>query len=126
MIGDLYQTPILKPPPPLHTHTHTHTHTKQQPENARLRLGLSATPFHYINDDANARLKGYFGDVVSEYSLKDALDDDVLTQYEYHIIPVELTDDEAEEYSELSYQIGQRFKSSKSEEDEYLGNLKEE
>ena len=93
------------------------------PENARLRLGLSATPFHYINDDANARLKGYFGDVVSEYSLKDALDDDVLTQYEYHIIPVELTDDEAEEYSELSYQIGQRFKSSKSEEDEYLGNL---
>jgi superfamily II DNA or RNA helicase len=94
------------------------------PSTAKLRLGLSATPFHYIDGEANDRLRSYFGDIVQEYSLQDALDDDVLTKYEYHIIPVELTENEAIEYSNLSYQIGQRFKSSdNNNEDEYLGNL---
>ena len=93
------------------------------PAKAELRLGLSATPFHYINDEANDRLRDYFGEVVHTYSLQDALNNDVLTQYEYRIIPVELTEDETAEYLDLSYQIGKKFKSSNNDEDEYLGNL---
>lgn len=93
------------------------------PQNARLRLGLSATPFHYVNDSANERLKKYFGNIVYEYSLQDALDDNVLSQYEYHVIPVELTNDESFLYAELSHQIAIQFHSLKNEEDEHLENL---
>lgn len=75
------------------------------PKQARLRLGLSATPEHYMDHDATARLKGYYGNIVSTYGLEDALRDNVLTPYEYHIVLVDLTDEEAEEYAQLSEQI---------------------
>ena len=93
------------------------------PQHATLKLGLSATPFHYLDEDANDRLRQYFGDVVSEYSLRDALSDGILTPYDYHVIPVELTEEEATEYSNLSHEISKRFTQSSNNEDEYLGNL---
>jgi len=82
---------------------------KALPETARLRLGLSATPSHYMDDDANQRLENYYGSTVSKYTLKQALDDEVLTPYKYHVVPVELTDVEAEQYLDLSAKISQAF-----------------
>ena len=38
---------------------------------ARFRLGLSATPFHYMDDDANNRLKAVYDKPVFEYGLAD-------------------------------------------------------
>lgn len=76
------------------------------PADARIRLGLSATPKHYFNAEHTARICGFYGDVVFDYGLADALADEILVPYEYHVHLVELTIEEAEEYAELSARIG--------------------
>lgn len=76
------------------------------PNHAKRRIGLSATPEHYMNDGATARLKAYYGPIVSSYSLADALKHRVLTPYAYHVVVVDLTPTETEEYAALSDQIG--------------------
>ena len=43
------------------------------PQQAKRRLGLSATPEHYFNDEATSRILKYYGPIVARYSLKDAL-----------------------------------------------------
>lgn len=77
--------------------------------DARFRIGLSATPFHYLDDERNVRLSKIYGKSVFQYSLSDAVKDKVLTPYEYHPVVVELTDRETLEYIELSDQISRAF-----------------
>jgi superfamily II DNA or RNA helicase len=77
------------------------------PTAAKIRLGLSATPTHYMNDSANVNIVRYYGSTVYRYSLKQALKDGVLTPYKYHVIPVELNAEEADQYIELSKKIAQ-------------------
>jgi len=79
------------------------------PPNARYRIGLSATPEHYLDDERNARLKAYYGEVVYSYTLKQAIEDKVLTPYNYFPRLVTLTAEEAEEFIRLSDQIAQQF-----------------
>ena len=63
-------------------------------------MGLSATPFRSDDDeidspfpdDAKERILDYYGPVVAEYSLGDAINDGVLCEYEYHVISVHLTE----------------------------------
>jgi superfamily II DNA or RNA helicase len=78
---------------------------KALPAQARLRLGLSATPAHYFDTTRNDRIRIYFGDICFTYSLADALRDGVLTPYRYYVHPVPLTEEEAESYLELSQKI---------------------
>jgi superfamily II DNA or RNA helicase len=78
------------------------------PRHARARLGLSATPEDYLNVDANARLVDYYGQIGETYTLRQALDDGVLTPYRYHVELVDLTADEADKYQELTDQIGRQ------------------
>jgi superfamily II DNA or RNA helicase len=75
------------------------------PGAAKYRIGLSATPEHYIDEEANERLKQYYGAVVANYSLTDAIEDGVLTPYKYYPNVVTLTDEEGDEYRTLSHQI---------------------
>lgn len=75
------------------------------PNNAKLRMGLSATPEHYINIEATQRLKNYYGEIVSEFTLAQALDAKVITPYRYHISAVDLSEPEAVIYLELSEKI---------------------
>lgn len=91
-----------------------HHHSSQSFENklpydAAFKIGLSATPFHYIDEEANARLRNFYGDPVYSYSLYEAINNGILTPYEYHPIPVELTLDEADKYHELTDKIRQQF-----------------
>ncbi|MBD3666770.1 MAG: DEAD/DEAH box helicase family protein, partial [Kangiella sp.] len=79
--------------------------SKSLPEQAEFRLGLSATPSHYLNDELTQRITSYYGSIVHRYDLEEALKDGVLTPYRYYVELVELTDEEAEEYGELSEQI---------------------
>ena len=81
------------------------------PRNADYRMGLSATPEHYLDDDRNARLKSYYGDVVYTYTLKQAIEDKILTPYNYFPKVVALTLDEATEFIALSDQIARHFAS---------------
>ncbi|TCJ41257.1 DEAD/DEAH box helicase family protein [Parafrankia sp. BMG5.11] len=82
-------------------------------EDARFRIGLSATPFHYLDEEANARIRNVYDRSVFQYSLADAVRDKVLTPYEYVPIPVELTAREAQDYVDLSDQIAQAFAASR-------------
>lgn len=75
------------------------------PKQAAWRLGLSATPEHYLNKEATERIIRYYGQVVATYTLAEALTDGVLTPYRYHVVVVDMADDEAEEYQQLSEQI---------------------
>jgi superfamily II DNA or RNA helicase len=75
------------------------------PLHARFRLGLSATPRHYFNEDRTKNLVNYYGDVAYEYSLSDALKEGILTPYKYYVHFVDLTEDETEEYLDLSLKI---------------------
>ncbi len=76
------------------------------PKQAKYRLGLSATPEHYLDATRNARLDDYYGKVVFTYSLAQAIQDKVLTPYDYFPHLVELTTAEAEEFIALSVEIG--------------------
>ncbi len=49
---------------------------------ARFRIGLSATPFHYLDEEKNARLAAVYDRAVFQYGLSEAVDDEVLTPYE--------------------------------------------
>lgn len=96
------------------------------PKKAKYKLGLSATPFHYIDEEGNGRLKDFYGDVVYQYTLYEAIKNDVLTQYEYHPIPVILTPDETDKYFELSEKIGRMIATSSinpSDKDEHLQSI---
>lgn len=63
-------------------------------ERYRLRMGLSATPERWMDDDGNAALLLYFDKIVYRYSLADAIKDETLTPYDY--FPVICTRDDAE------------------------------
>lgn len=94
-------------------HNHSAEGIFESLPNAYYRMGLSATPFRSDNDEidspfsneAKNRLLSYYGDVVAEYGLDDAIHQGVLTPYEYHIVPVYLTIEEQESYDELSAKI---------------------
>lgn len=78
------------------------------PPQASVRLGLSATPEPYRGgDEADLAdlLTSYYGPIADRYELADALNDGVLTPYEYYVHLVELTAQETEAFENLSSQI---------------------
>ena len=75
------------------------------PVNVKYKLGLSATLMTKYNSQKMIELKQYFGDIIFQYSMKEAIDNDFLTKYYYYPIYVELTDNEKFEYYELSRKI---------------------
>ncbi|MBE9170121.1 DNA phosphorothioation system restriction enzyme [Pleurocapsales cyanobacterium LEGE 06147] len=77
------------------------------PRNIGLRLGLSATPERYFDDDGTDALLGYFGAILQpEFSLADAIARGALVRYLYYPIFVELTQSEAFAYAKLTKRIG--------------------
>jgi superfamily II DNA or RNA helicase len=81
--------------------------------DAKFRLGLSATPFHYLDEEANERLRKVYDRSIFSYSLADAVRDKVLTPYEYIPVPVELTDEETETYLQLTDNIARALAAEK-------------
>lgn len=76
----------------------------EPPEWPTARLGLSATPVRQYDDDGTAFLLDYFGDVVFEFGLDEAIGV-CLVPYDYHLHAVSLTNEESERYAELSEKI---------------------
>jgi len=88
-----------------------HHHTSRAyegvlPEHARYRIGLSATPEHYLDEERNERLAEFYGEIVFRYTLRQAIEDKVLTPYFYYPHLVTLTKAEAEDFVAISEQIG--------------------
>jgi DNA phosphorothioation system restriction enzyme len=76
------------------------------PENAAFRLGLSATPERWFDDTGTQSLLKYFGQIVFELGLRDAISIGALCKYDYFPHIVELTSDELAQYLEITAQIG--------------------
>lgn len=93
-------------------HHMSESYEKFLPVEAKYKIGLSATPFHYLDELANERLRSFYGNVVYKYSLFEAIENGILTQYEYYPVPVTLTFDECDEYFELSEKIGRMIAST--------------
>lgn len=72
------------------------------------RLGLSATPERANDPAGTTAVTEFFGGTVHTYTLKNALDDDVLAKYVYHPRWVSLTDEEQERWDLLTTEIRQR------------------
>jgi len=80
------------------------------PENVRLRLGLSATPERWLDPDGTERLRRYFGKVLEpRLGIREAIQLGALTPYRYYPVLVELTDDEREQYLDLSAKISRLY-----------------
>lgn len=74
-------------------------------KNIKVRLGLSATPDRWFDEEGTHMLRDYFGKTVLEYDLRTAIENKFLTPYEYYPIIVHLNAQELEEYEELSNKI---------------------
>ena len=76
-----------------------------RPEIVKYRLGLSATPIRQYDPVGTSGLADYFGDVLIEFTIGDAIEAGCLVPYDYYVHEVELTDEEAERYSDLTAQL---------------------
>lgn len=100
-------------------------------DNVTYRLGLSATPEDWYDESRNKYINNYFKEgIIFEYELKDAIRDGWLTKYFYYPHLVELTEEECDEYYELSKKIAIKLAREKENdddfelsEDNYLKNL---
>jgi len=77
------------------------------PAQAPWRLGLSATPIRHYDEYGTEAILDYFGKVVFEFSLADAIGT-YLTPYYYYPLPVEMTEDEFAEFCVLTRKL-QRY-----------------
>jgi superfamily II DNA or RNA helicase len=78
-------------------------------EDFRYRLGLSATPLRPYDEEGTDIVLEYFGGIVYEFSLEDAIHTGILCQYDYHVYVTPLTDIEYQEFQRLSAKLGRLF-----------------
>ena len=88
------------------------------------RLGLSATPIRQYDEEGTEQLFAFFGPIVFKFTLEEAIGR-CLVEYEYYVHPVELTEDEMEEWYALTEKIGKNAWRQENEDtdDEYLMKL---
>lgn len=90
------------------------------------RVGLSATPKRWFDEEGSTYLNNYFVERAIEYPLEKAISKGFLTPYRFIPQPVELTECEMQEYSRLTILISKRMaikKNRKEDEDERLETL---
>ncbi|MDV7679704.1 DEAD/DEAH box helicase family protein [Erysipelothrix rhusiopathiae] len=74
-------------------------------ENFSARLGLSATPQRWYDEVGTSIINEKLGDVVFSYTLKEAIQNNKLCEYEYIPIIVRPTFEEIEKYKKLSQKL---------------------
>lgn len=85
------------------------------PQNFEFRLALSATPERWYDEEGDRALNSYFKNgIVYSFGLKDAIGS-FLTPYYYYPCLIELTEDEAHEYIELTRKIARVYGTSSRE-----------
>lgn len=86
----------------------------------RYRLGLSATPNRYFDDEGTKNLKEYFGGTIAKFPIEHAIEKNVLASYRYIPHIVNLNDDEMIQYKILTHKIAKKLavKNNLDEEEE--------
>lgn len=79
----------------------------------RYLLGLSATPVSGGDPHKRGELLDFFGGVVANFPIDDALKSGKLCPYDYHPIFVHATEQEEERFNNLSRQIARCFENDK-------------
>ena len=82
------------------------------------KLGLSATPDRWWDEDGTQFIENFFGQTVYEYNMQLAIDNGALTEYIYNPIPIDLTDDELERYERLTRRLIQLYSSDDKNSEE--------
>jgi superfamily II DNA or RNA helicase len=95
-------------------------------EDYNFRLGLSATPKRWLDEEGTNRVIEYFGDVVyDKITLYDAIYKiQALSEYNYHLIHVILNEKEMVDYNILTKKIIQKMAMKKK--DKYNKSLENE
>ena len=92
------------------------------------RLGLSATPRRFGDDEGTKEIFNYFGDIVEpKFTLQNAIKSKVLTPYMYYVHKIELTEDEQIEWNNITNRIRKiyaRIQKSKTMEPELEYRIK--
>ncbi|MBK7058594.1 MAG: DEAD/DEAH box helicase family protein [Leptospiraceae bacterium] len=76
------------------------------------RIGLSATPNRKYDEAGNGEIESFFNDnnpYVYSFSMKEAIQKNFLCTYTYHPYLVQLTDEEFEEYLEITKKLARFF-----------------
>lgn len=81
------------------------------------RLGLSATPERWFDDEGTIIIDDYFEGCVFKFTLDEAIEAGFLTEYDYWPHFVTLTDAEFDEYMELTKKIAIKYNNHKNFED---------
>lgn len=87
------------------------------------RLGLSATPVRQYDEEGTNALFGFFGPSVFEFPLEAAIGR-CLVEYDYFVHPVELTQNEMDDWYELTTKIKENaWRLEDNKQDDYLNRL---
>lgn len=71
----------------------------------RYRIGLSATPKRNFDEEGSEKIIQFYSDHVYEFSIRDAQREGYLVEYEYHLIPTPMTNDDWSSYVSSSRKI---------------------
>lgn len=87
------------------------------------RLALSATPIRQYDDEGTQALLDFFGPVVFQFPLEQAIGR-CLVEYDYYVHPVYLTATEMDDWNELTGKIKKNaWRSGDGKPDDYLAKL---
>jgi len=96
---------------------------RNPPEHFKYRLGLSATPVRQYDDEGTSLLFNFFKSPVYVFSLKQAIGS-CLVEYEYHLHECYLTNEELDDWYELTDKIKQNFwRQEEGKPDDFLSKL---
>ena len=89
-------------------------------QNANFRLGLSATPSRYMDEEGTNAILKYMGEIIYSFSLAKAIEMKMLTPYKYYPVLVHLTEMEQDEYIDLTRKISKLSVYNNDNNDEVL------
>ncbi len=87
------------------------------------RLGLSATPIRPHDEEGTEFVLDYFGGIVYELSLEQAIELGILCEYEYYVYVITLTDTENERYQSLTKKIAKLLRSGNAKYSRSINRL---
>lgn len=85
--------------------------------NPQYKLGLSATIQRFDENESKAITKFFSPDQTFYYGIEDAINNGFLSEYEYHPITVNLTEDENNSFMQKSKLLAQEYSKEKPDKD---------